>query len=54
MAQAQSVVVDLGEFRRRRAAARQDQSRMTTQSDMPVVMWCPVPVWVMVPYWPVL
>lgn len=55
MAQASAVVVDFGEFRRRRQAAQlvaaKPQTSVQTGS---VMMWYPIPMWYVVPYWQVM
>lgn len=52
MAQAQAIIVDLGEFRRRRQAAQ--PAPVVAPNGPAMVMWYPMPLWVMVPCWPLL
>lgn len=59
MAQAQAVVIDLNEIRRRREAERAASAVTENRTDSlaMTMMWCPMPVftptplWAFAPYW---
>jgi hypothetical protein len=56
MAKGNAVVVDLGEFRKRREVVRQDAALSSSAAlpQTPFVMWYTAPMWVILPYWAVM